>query len=135
MNAKVFSFAEAGCDSATERSARKSPAGTLMGDRVRALDWERLSRDLDSGGNAVIAGLLSAAECQDLAGLYGAGGHFRSRVIMGRHGFGRGEYQYFAYPLPGGGCGIENRALSLPGADRESLECDDGDRCQVSWGA
>ena len=72
-----------------------------MGDRVRALDWERLSRDLDSSGNAVIAGLFSAAECRSLAGLYGAGGHFRSRVVMGRHGFGRGEYQYFCYPLPG----------------------------------
>ena len=71
-----------------------------MGDRARQLDWGRLSRELDLSGNAVIAGLLSAAECQSLAGLYGAQGHFRSRVIMGRHGFGRGEYQYFSYPLP-----------------------------------
>ena len=96
MNAKVFSFDEAGWESATER-----PAGEAsMGDRVRRLDWERLSRDLDSSGNAVITGLLSAAECRSLAGLYGARGAFRSRVVMGRHGFGRGEYQYFSYPLP-----------------------------------
>ena len=88
MNAKVFSFATAGHESAS------------LGDRVRALDWGRLSRDLDSGGNAVIERLLTAAECQELAGLYGTEAPFRSRVIMGRHGFGRGEYKYFAYPLP-----------------------------------
>jgi hypothetical protein len=100
MNAKVFSFATAGLESATERPARESPVGTSLSDRVRALEWGRLSRDLDSSGNAVIEGLLSAAECQDLTGLYGAEAPFRSRVIMGRHGFGRGEYKYFAYPLP-----------------------------------
>jgi uncharacterized protein len=88
MNAKVFSFAQAGCESGA------------VGDRVRGLDWERLSRDLDLRGNAVIEGLLSAAECEFLVGLYGTQGTFRSRVIMGRHGFGRGEYKYFAYPLP-----------------------------------
>ena len=71
-----------------------------MSHRVRELDWERLSADLDSGGNAVIEGLLTVAECRELAGLYPEKGPFRSRVIMGRHGFGRGEYQYFAYPLP-----------------------------------
>lgn len=107
MNAKVFSFATAGRESATERlsrepqaGARESVAGASLSDRVRELDWDRLSEDLDSSGNAVIEGLLSAAECQDLTGLYGAEAPFRSRVIMGRHGFGRGEYKYFAYPLP-----------------------------------
>ena len=95
MNAKVFSFATAGHESATER-----PERAFLGDRVRELDWGRLSRDLDSSGNAVIEGLLTTAECQELAGLYPAAAPFRSRVIMGRHGFGRGEYKYFAYPLP-----------------------------------
>ena len=71
-----------------------------VGERVRDLDWERLSQNLDLGGNAVIPGLLTAAECEALAGFYSAESSFRSRVIMGRHGFGRGEYKYFAYPLP-----------------------------------
>jgi hypothetical protein len=55
---------------------------------------------MDAVGNAVIEKLLPPAECQMLAGLYAAESSFRSRVIMGRHGFGRGEYKYFAYPLP-----------------------------------
>jgi hypothetical protein len=55
---------------------------------------------LDGQGSAVIPGLLSAAECDAVAGLYAQETGFRSRVIMGRHGFGRGEYRYFAYPLP-----------------------------------
>jgi hypothetical protein len=69
-------------------------------ERVRGCDWERLSHELDVGGNAVIEGLLTPAECEALAGFYSAESSFRSRVIMARHGFGRGEYKYFAYPLP-----------------------------------
>ena len=69
-------------------------------ERVAALDWERLSRDLDISGNAVIAKLLTPPECQALAASYAEDGPFRSRVVMARHGFGRGEYKYFAYPLP-----------------------------------
>jgi uncharacterized protein len=71
-----------------------------VSDRVGGLDWERLSADLDASGNAVIEKLLTPAECQALAGFYGAESSFRSRVVMARHGFGRGEYKYFAYPLP-----------------------------------
>lgn len=71
-----------------------------IAERVRGLDWTRLSEELDAGGNAVAEGLLTPAECQALAGFYSAESSFRSRVIMGRHGFGRGEYKYFAYPLP-----------------------------------
>ena len=88
MNAKVTALPRAGHESAS------------IVDRVQGLDWERLAQELDSSGNAVIEGLLSAAECQDLVRLYPEAGTFRSRVIMGRHGFGRGEYKYFAYPLP-----------------------------------
>ena len=88
MNVKVRALPQAGRESAS------------MSHRVQGLDWERLSEDLDVSGNAVIEGLLTADECQDLAGLYMGEAPFRSRVIMGRHGFGRGEYKYFAYPLP-----------------------------------
>jgi uncharacterized protein len=72
----------------------------VVSDRVRGLDWERLARELDASGNAVAEKLLTPAECQALAAFYPAENSFRSRVIMGRHGFGRGEYKYFAYPLP-----------------------------------
>jgi uncharacterized protein len=68
--------------------------------RVRTFDWERVSQDLDAQGSAVIEGLLSPDECQGLAGLYPKDDTFRSRVVMERHGFGRGEYKYFSYPLP-----------------------------------
>jgi uncharacterized protein len=80
--------------------ARPGRSGLGVGDRVRALDWERLSRDLDVGGNAVVEKLLTPPECHALAAFYEAEDSFRSRVVMGRHGFGRGEYKYFAYPLP-----------------------------------
>jgi uncharacterized protein len=71
-----------------------------MAARTGALDWDRAAQDLDAGGNAVLEGLLSPDECRSLAGLYPADDIFRSRVVMARHGFGRGEYKYFSYPLP-----------------------------------
>jgi hypothetical protein len=71
-----------------------------MARRVKALDWERVSKDLDAQGCAMIEGLITPAECDALAGLYPLDGLFRSRVVMARHGFGRGEYKYFRYPLP-----------------------------------
>ena len=77
-----------------------STVNSSIGDRVRALDWQRLAGDLDSHGNAMIERLLAPAECQSLTALYDKDDRFRSRVVMGRHGFGRGEYKYFAYPLP-----------------------------------
>jgi hypothetical protein len=69
-------------------------------ERVTAIDWQRLSHDLDAQGSAMIERLLSAAECQAIAGLYPQDDLFRSRIVMGQHGFGRGEYKYFSYPLP-----------------------------------
>jgi hypothetical protein len=69
-------------------------------DRVQALDWERVSNDLDVQGCATIEGLLTQDECDAVAGLYPLDALFRSRVVMERHGFGRGEYKYFSYPLP-----------------------------------
>jgi hypothetical protein len=69
--------------------------------RVEAIDWERISGDLDARGNATIERLITPAECAALAELYSDDGVFRSRVVMARHGYGRGEYKYFRYPLPG----------------------------------
>ena len=68
--------------------------------RVRALPWGEIERDLDGFGCATVPGLLSSGECDDLVALYRQDGLFRSRIVMGRHGFGRGEYKYFDYPLP-----------------------------------
>jgi uncharacterized protein len=68
--------------------------------RIGALDWERLSSDLDNYGSARVERLLKPEECRALTGLYPEEGRFRSRVVMSRHGYGRGEYKYFTYPLP-----------------------------------
>jgi hypothetical protein len=68
--------------------------------RVDAIDWAQATADLDAQGCAVLKGLLKPAECSVLAAIYPDDSHFRSRVVMARHGFGRGEYKYFAYPLP-----------------------------------
>jgi uncharacterized protein len=81
-------------------AAASAPAGKTA-QLIRALDWSRVARDLDAGGNAVLEQLLSPEECRSLVALYPADRGFRSRVVMARHGFGRGEYKYFDYPLPG----------------------------------
>jgi hypothetical protein len=65
-----------------------------------ATRWAETTAELNSQGSAVIKQLLSASECAALVRLYPASQHFRSRVVMQRHGFGQGEYQYFSYPLP-----------------------------------
>jgi uncharacterized protein len=71
-----------------------------MSTRVNSIDWARVAEELDTRGNARVAGLLTARECETLSSLYAADEPFRSRVVMAKHGFGRGEYKYFAYPLP-----------------------------------
>ncbi|MBX9632531.1 MAG: 2OG-Fe(II) oxygenase [Burkholderiales bacterium] len=68
--------------------------------RIEAIDWERIGTDLDARGCAMAQGLLLPTECEHLTGLYSDERSFRSRIVMERHGFGRGEYQYFSYPLP-----------------------------------
>ncbi|MGA8901064.1 2OG-Fe(II) oxygenase [Bradyrhizobium sp.] len=68
--------------------------------RVAAIDWTQAASDLDAQGCAVLKGLLTAEECRALAARYPEDKIFRSRIVMGRHGFGRGEYKYFSYPLP-----------------------------------
>src|SRR3546814_4018363 len=74
-------------------------AEPIAADRT-ALDWRRIGEDLDAHGCAVIRGVLSGNECASLSQSYREDRLFRSRIVMARHGFGRGEYKYFAYPLP-----------------------------------
>jgi uncharacterized protein len=69
--------------------------------QVEALDWPAISRSLDDAGTCVLPGLVRAEQCTQLAADYGREDLYRSRVVMARHGFGRGEYRYFRYPLPG----------------------------------
>ena len=71
-----------------------------VGGRLRVYDWDAVAEDLDVRGYAMLEALLSPQECTALASQYEDDGRFRSRVVMGRHGFGRGEYRYFSYPLP-----------------------------------
>jgi hypothetical protein len=71
-----------------------------VGERITALDWSVLGQELDAQGSAVARSVLSSHECERLAAMYPTEAAFRSRIVMGRHGFGRGEYKYFAYPLP-----------------------------------
>jgi uncharacterized protein len=79
---------------------RPNSASSDIAARVDAIDWTQATSELDAQGCAVLKGLLSREECRALAALYPDDKHFRSRIVMGRHGFGRGEYKYFAYPLP-----------------------------------
>jgi uncharacterized protein len=76
-----------------------SPAGSPA-ERVAAIDWNRVAGDLGEQGCAVLDQLLTPDECRAIAALYKDNGRFRSRVVMARQGFGKGEYKYFAYPLP-----------------------------------
>ncbi len=67
---------------------------------VATLDWRRAENDLDAAGHAVLPGLLTPDECAALAALYARPETFRKQVVMAAHGYGQGEYRYFAYPLP-----------------------------------
>jgi hypothetical protein len=69
-------------------------------ERVGSYDWSAIGSELDAFGCAVLPKLLSASECGDVAALYPDERHFRSHIHMARHGFGKGEYRYFKYPLP-----------------------------------
>jgi hypothetical protein len=68
--------------------------------RVAALDWPQIEAGLDTDGFAVVPSLLDVDECASVAALYDDDSHFRNRVVMERHNYGRGEYRYFSYPLP-----------------------------------
>jgi hypothetical protein len=71
-----------------------------MQDRIAALDWDRIARELATHGAATTGPVLAPADCAALVASYDEPSRFRSRIVMARHGFGRGEYQYFAAPLP-----------------------------------
>jgi uncharacterized protein len=71
----------------------------VIAQRIAALDWPCIVADLDTHGSAIAPSVLGPGECTALAGTY-VEERFRSRVVMAQHGFGRGEYKYFAYPLP-----------------------------------
>src|ERR1700681_1700034 len=94
------------------RSSKMSSAsaGTSAAARVAAYDWGALAGELDSYGCAVLPKLLSPDECSAIAGLYTDESHFRSHVIMARHGFGKGEYRYFKYPLPDLLAGLDRKS-------------------------
>jgi uncharacterized protein len=83
-----------------EKSEAVGGKRTTPSARVAAMDWPSLNAELDSHGSAVLGSLLTKDECQAIASLYSQDEPFRSRVVMSRHGFGRGEYKYFTYPLP-----------------------------------
>ncbi|WP_454675196.1 2OG-Fe(II) oxygenase [Achromobacter pestifer] len=73
---------------------------TLPSASLPDLDWNQITESLDRRGNAIVPGLLAPAQCAALAENYAAADGYRSRIVMARHGFGRGEYKYFSYPLP-----------------------------------
>ena len=77
--------------------------------RLAGQDWDEAGHGLDARGWAVLPGLLTPDQCAAAAGLWDAEQGFRSRVVMARHGFGEGEYRYFAYPLPGLVAGLRER--------------------------
>ena len=79
---------------------RTSGDPDLIQDRIAACDWPKLDHQLDEHGFAVLENLVPSNDCQDLRSIYAADDRFRKRVIMQRHGYGRGEYKYFDYPLP-----------------------------------
>ncbi|MBV9626419.1 MAG: 2OG-Fe(II) oxygenase [Acidobacteria bacterium] len=82
------------------RALKKQIATENAAKRVDQLDWQRITRELDEHGNAFLPRVLSAEDCDALAALYPNEKCFRSRVVMERYSFGRGEYKYFSYPLP-----------------------------------
>jgi uncharacterized protein len=80
--------------------AAAAPAKSSIATRIGGLDWTRIAVDLEVHGCATTGAVLTPGECSALAASYEADAPFRSRVVMVRHGFGRGEYKYFGYPLP-----------------------------------
>lgn len=76
----------------------------MMADTIRnaaAIPWRTIETELDNFGCAILKNVLSRADCEELATGYPDDSQFRKRIVMARHGFGRGEYKYFSYPLPG----------------------------------
>jgi hypothetical protein len=85
----------------TVATRAKPTAADAIDRRVGATDGPGIAAHLDGNGWAVLERLLSPEECAVIANLYGSENGFRSHIVMARHGFGKGEYKYFSYPLPG----------------------------------
>ena len=77
-----------------------APPGPDPAARLDTVDWESVAARLDEDGYAILPSMLRPEECGSLAALYGREAPFRSRIVMAPRNFGRGEYKYFAYPLP-----------------------------------
>jgi uncharacterized protein len=90
------------------------------------INWPGVSTSLDAQGWAILPKLLTVEECDATAGLYGDGEGFRSHVIMARHGFGRGEYRYFSYPLP---CLVQALRTGGVAGGLQSLTARRSERC------
>ena len=84
----------------TARSETEAFESTHAVARVQSLDWQQMHDELNAYGCARLEGVLTGDECDAVVRLYPDDQRFRSRVVMARHGFGRGEYKYFSYPLP-----------------------------------
>ncbi|HEU4585317.1 MAG TPA: 2OG-Fe(II) oxygenase [Gemmatimonadaceae bacterium] len=80
--------------------ANVEAVGENIASRAQRFDWLDIEQQLDSNGWALLGGILSADECRAIAALYDESGIFRKQIVMARHGFGRGEYKYYDYPLP-----------------------------------
>jgi hypothetical protein len=78
----------------------KSQVAGAIAERLNGVAWQRVEADLDAYGGATIERLLTPEECDAVTAMYPDDAAFRSRIVMTRHGFGRGEYKYFRYPLP-----------------------------------
>lgn len=81
-------------------AALRPAAAFPIADRIDGADWKAIARSLDEAGWARLPALLPPEECESLAACYDDEALFRSRIVMARHGFGRGEYKYLRYPLP-----------------------------------
>ena len=116
------------------RSSTISPASAAESaeDRVAVYNWQALAGELSDYGCAVLLNLLSADECRGIVGLYSDESHFRSHVHMARHGFGKGEYRYFKYPLPQADRRLTNGAISAPRHHRQRMERTDGNSGALS---
>ena len=84
----------------TTRAKPRTDVSADIERRIAALDWAEIETSLETHGCAMAGPLLTPDECAALSGLYPWDAPFRSRIVMARHGFGRGEYKYFSYPLP-----------------------------------
>ncbi len=82
------------------RAAARPATVPSMPNQIENLDWPRIEHDLRDYGCATTGAVLTPAECLALASSYADERAFRARIVMARHGFGRGEYKYLAYPLP-----------------------------------